>query len=65
MIVYFLSYTKKIKTYYSHKVKIIDSKINIGPVADIIFNGWPENKAKAPPQTAPANIHSIVAFLIN
>jgi hypothetical protein len=43
-------------------VKIIDSKINIGPVAEIIFNGCPENKEKAAPQTAPAKIHSIVAY---
>ena len=41
---------------------MIASKINIGPVADIMFNGCPENKAKITPHTAPANIHSIVAF---
>ena len=50
---------------YSQSSKIIDSKINIGPVADMILSGCPENKAKAPPHTAPANKHSVVAYFIN
>ena len=50
--------------FYSQRLKIIASKISIGPVADITLSGCPENKANAPPQTAPANMHSIVAFKI-
>lgn len=53
----------KVKTkLYSHCVKIIASKINMGPVADIMFKGCPENKANTIPHTAPANMHSIVAL---
>lgn len=36
------------------------SRINIGPVAEIIFNGCPENKEKATPHTEPATMHSMV-----
>ncbi len=45
-----------------HRSLIIDSKISIGPVAEITFKGWPENKAKKIPQIEPAKMHSIVAF---
>ena len=47
---------------YSHSFLIIPSRISTGPVADIIFKGCPENKENNAPQSAPAKIHSIVAF---
>jgi hypothetical protein len=47
---------------YKQRSLIIDSKISIGPVADMTFNGWPENRAKNIPQMEPAKIHSIVAL---
>ena len=50
---------------YSHRVKIIDSRISMGPVADMILSGCPENNANSPPHIAPDNIHSIVAFVLN
>jgi hypothetical protein len=36
------------------------SRISIGPVADRIFNGWPENIANIAPQAAPDNRHSFI-----
>jgi hypothetical protein len=39
---------------------MISSKINIGPVAEMIFKGWPENIENRMPVTKPAIIHSIV-----
>jgi len=34
----------------------------MGPVAEMMFRGWPENSEYIIPPTAPANMHSIVAF---
>ena len=47
---------------YSHIDLIIPSRINIGPVAEIIFNGCPANNEKKTPHIEPARIHSIVAM---
>lgn len=45
-----------------HICSIIRSRINIGPVAEITFNGCPENKAYRIPLIDAARMHSIVAY---
>ena len=48
---------------YSQRSFMIDSRISMGPVADIILRGWPANSEKRIPHTEPAKMHSIVAYI--
>ena len=57
--------SQKSYLFYSQSSFIIVSNINIGPVAEIILRGWPENKEKQIPHTEPARMHSIVAWTRN
>jgi hypothetical protein len=34
----------------------------MGPVAEMMFKGWPEKSEKATPHIEPANMHSMVAM---
>lgn len=36
--------------------------MSIGPVAEMMFKGWPAKSEKSTPQTEPATMHSIVAM---
>ncbi len=52
----------KLVFIYSQSFFMMPSRINMGPVAEMMFKGWPEKSEKAMPQKDPARMHSIVPF---
>ena len=47
---------------YSQRFLIRASRMSMGPVAEIMFKGWPEKSENKMPQTEDARMHSVVAF---
>ena len=51
-----------VRRAYLHNLYRIPSSMSMGPVADRIFNGWPEKSENIIPLTAPDKTHSTIPY---